>query len=144
MADRFYKRIGDTATWQRVEQQAAYAWPAQQFRFPGAYGFAWLGSGESEGRPARILAFQHAGSVETRNAGWEFQTRLWPDPATSYILQRQTTGARRNEGSAGPSERFDGSWLYRDHNVSLAINQDNFARKYGIGSGPDWSLQIRR
>jgi S-adenosylmethionine hydrolase len=28
--------------------------------------------------------------------------------------------------------------------VSLAINQDNFAKKYGVGSGPDWSIQIRR
>ena len=28
--------------------------------------------------------------------------------------------------------------------VSLAINQENFARKHGIGSGPTWSLQIRR
>lgn len=27
--------------------------------------------------------------------------------------------------------------------VSLAINQANFARKFGIGSGPSWSLQIR-
>ena len=28
--------------------------------------------------------------------------------------------------------------------VSLAINQDNFARLHGIGSGPEWSIQIRR
>jgi S-adenosylmethionine hydrolase len=28
--------------------------------------------------------------------------------------------------------------------VSLAINQENFARKHGIGSGPAWSVQIRR
>jgi S-adenosylmethionine hydrolase len=28
--------------------------------------------------------------------------------------------------------------------VSLAINQANFAREHGIGSGPDWSIQIRR
>jgi S-adenosylmethionine hydrolase len=28
--------------------------------------------------------------------------------------------------------------------VSLAINQDSFAKKYGIGSGPEWSIQIRR
>jgi S-adenosylmethionine hydrolase len=28
--------------------------------------------------------------------------------------------------------------------VSLAINQKNFAREYGVGSGPDWSMQIRR
>jgi S-adenosylmethionine hydrolase len=28
--------------------------------------------------------------------------------------------------------------------VSLAINQDNFAKEYGIGSGPEWSIQIRR
>lgn len=28
--------------------------------------------------------------------------------------------------------------------VSLAINQGNFARVHGIGSGPDWSIQIRR
>ncbi len=27
--------------------------------------------------------------------------------------------------------------------VSLAINQSNFAQKFGIGSGPAWSLQIR-
>ena len=28
--------------------------------------------------------------------------------------------------------------------VSLAINQRNFAEVHGIGSGPDWSIQIRR
>jgi S-adenosylmethionine hydrolase len=29
-------------------------------------------------------------------------------------------------------------------NVSLAINQGNFAKQYKIGSGPEWSIQIRR
>jgi S-adenosylmethionine hydrolase len=28
--------------------------------------------------------------------------------------------------------------------VSLAINQKDFAKEYGIGSGPEWSIQIRR
>lgn len=28
--------------------------------------------------------------------------------------------------------------------VSLAINQANFAREHGVGSGPDWSIEIRR
>jgi S-adenosylmethionine hydrolase len=28
--------------------------------------------------------------------------------------------------------------------VSLAINQKNFAQEHGIGSGPEWSIQIRR
>jgi S-adenosylmethionine hydrolase len=28
--------------------------------------------------------------------------------------------------------------------VSLAINQKSFAKEYGIGSGPEWSIQIRR
>ena len=28
--------------------------------------------------------------------------------------------------------------------VSLAINQKNFAQEYGVGSGPEWSIQIRR
>ncbi len=28
--------------------------------------------------------------------------------------------------------------------VSLAINQKSFAEEYGIGSGPEWSIQIRR
>jgi S-adenosylmethionine hydrolase len=28
--------------------------------------------------------------------------------------------------------------------VSLAINQQNFAKTYGVGSGPDWSVEIRR
>jgi S-adenosylmethionine hydrolase len=28
--------------------------------------------------------------------------------------------------------------------VSLAINQQNFAEHYQVGSGPDWSIQIRR
>ena len=28
--------------------------------------------------------------------------------------------------------------------VSLAINQESFARRYKVGSGPEWSLQIRR
>jgi hypothetical protein len=28
--------------------------------------------------------------------------------------------------------------------ISLAINQQNFAERYQVGSGPDWSIQIRR
>lgn len=28
--------------------------------------------------------------------------------------------------------------------VSLAINQNSFAAKYGVGSGPEWSIRIRR
>jgi S-adenosylmethionine hydrolase len=28
--------------------------------------------------------------------------------------------------------------------VSLAINQQNFAEHYQVGSGPEWSIQIRR
>jgi S-adenosylmethionine hydrolase len=28
--------------------------------------------------------------------------------------------------------------------VSLAINQKNFAEEYGVASGPEWSIQIRR
>ncbi len=28
--------------------------------------------------------------------------------------------------------------------VSLAINQKDFAKEYGIGSGPEWSIRIRR
>lgn len=28
--------------------------------------------------------------------------------------------------------------------VSLAINQKNFAQEYSVGSGPEWSIQIRR
>jgi S-adenosylmethionine hydrolase len=28
--------------------------------------------------------------------------------------------------------------------VSLAINQGNFAKVHGVGSGPEWSIQIRR
>jgi len=28
-------------------------------------------------------------------------------------------------------------------NVSLAINQGNFAEQYGVASGPDWNIQIR-
>lgn len=28
--------------------------------------------------------------------------------------------------------------------VSLALNTDSFAKKFGISSGPEWSLEIRR
>lgn len=28
--------------------------------------------------------------------------------------------------------------------VSLALNMDSFAKKHGVGSGPEWSLEIRR
>ncbi len=27
--------------------------------------------------------------------------------------------------------------------VSLALNMDSFAKKFGIGSGPGWGLEIR-
>lgn len=29
-------------------------------------------------------------------------------------------------------------------NVSLALNMDSFAGRYGIGSGPEWSVRITK
>jgi hypothetical protein len=122
LGTKFFRRVGTQPTWQRLEWPGGTTWPGDEFRFPGAYHVAWVGPGESNGRAARILSFQHAGSVEQRNAGWEFHTQLWLDPQTHYLLQRVTTGRRAADG-ATPSQRFEGTWTYTDHNAAITIQE---------------------
>lgn len=45
-----------------------------------------------------------------------------------------------NDVKKGQSLAYYNSLL----NFSLALNMDNFAKKYGIESGPDWSIRITR
>jgi len=123
VATRFYKRIGETASWQKQDWIDHYGWPMAEYRFPEAVNPTWLGAGEADGRAARILTFQHSGNNERRNAGWEFQTRLWLDPQTGHILQRQTSGSHKAEGAGGMTQRFEGTWTFLDHNGSIAVNE---------------------
>ncbi|HLI27742.1 MAG TPA: hypothetical protein VKZ60_11755 [Chloroflexota bacterium] len=119
---KFFRRIGTQRTWQRMEWPGGVSWPGDEFRFRGASQVAWVGPGEVGGHPARILGFQHAGTAEQYNAGWAFQTQLWLDPQTQYILQRVTTGWREGD-SASPPQRFEGTWTYSDHNAALTVNE---------------------
>ncbi|MBX5492703.1 MAG: hypothetical protein IRZ14_16250 [Chloroflexi bacterium] len=124
---KLFRRVG-TGAWQRMEWPGGLKWPNDEFGFPGASNVAWMGPGDADGRPARILAFQHAGSAEQRNAGWEFHTQLWLDPQSQLVLQRVTTG-RREGDSATPPQRFEGTWTYTDHNAALAVNEPQAAAR---------------
>lgn len=120
-ANRFYKRVGDTSTWQKLDWPEPFVWPADEYRFPGATNVSWTGNAIVDGRDARVLTFRHEGSLERRNAGWKFETKLWLDPATNFILQRHTTGSQQAEN--GQQQRTEITWLYADHNVSLEISE---------------------
>src|SRR5215212_2601322 len=91
---RFFKRVAQEAAWQQFAWTESFAWPAREYLFGGQRGVSYAGPGDVNGRPARILVLQHEGDAESRNAGWQFQTRLWIDPATNYFLRRETTGTR--------------------------------------------------
>ena len=57
--------------------------------------------------------------------GWQFQTRLWIDPATNYFLRRETTGTREEPDlMAGKPlvQRDEGTWTYTNHDGSIAIS----------------------
>jgi hypothetical protein len=122
---QFFKRVGKEGQWQQFPWTESVVWPGQEYSFGGAKNVTYAGPGEVDGRLARILVIQHEGSAETRNAGWQFQTRLWIDPTTNYFLRRETTGAREEpDPTAGKPmlSTYEGTWTYMSHNGSIAIS----------------------
>ena len=120
IGQQFFKRVGENAAWQRMAWTEAFAWPAGEYSFTAMHGVAWAGSGEVDGRPARILLVPHRGSAEKRNAGWEFQTRLWLDPSSGYFLRRETAGTHE-DSATGQSQRYEATWTYLDHNGAIRV-----------------------
>ncbi len=122
---KFFKRVGKEGQWQEFPWTDTVDWPGHEYTFMGVHGVTYAGAGEVNGRPARILVIQHEGAAETRNAGWQFQTRLWIDPTTNYFLQRVTTGSiEQPDPIAGKPmvQRYEGTWTYMDHNGSIAVS----------------------
>jgi hypothetical protein len=122
---RFFKRVAKEATWQQFAWTESFAWPAREYLFGGLRSVSYAGPGDVDGHPARILVLVHEGDAESRNAGWQFQTRLWIDPATNYFLRRETTGTREEPDlMAGKPlvQRYEGTWTYTDHDGSIAIS----------------------
>jgi hypothetical protein len=122
---RFYKREVRQGTWEELPWPEPFAWPARDYTFTGVKSVSYAGPAELSGRTTRVLLILHEGSVETRNAGWQLQTRLWIDPATGYFLRRETSGSREEPATGGAKplvQRFEGTWSYLDHNGSIGIS----------------------
>jgi hypothetical protein len=122
---RFFKRVGKEAGWQQLAWTESFGWPAREYLFGGLRKVSYAGLGDVNGRPARILLLQHEGDAESRNAGWQFQTRLWIDPSTNYYLRRETTGTREEPDLMTGTpllQRYEGTWSYTDHDGSIAIS----------------------
>ncbi len=123
---RFFKRVGDDGVWQEVSGGDVFAWPGNEYEFPGAHDVAWAGPDQVDGKPARILVLAHDGSPEQRNQGWQFKTRLWIDPETNYFLQRETKGQRDDSDpqTGKPMvQRYEGHWTYLNPNASISISE---------------------
>jgi hypothetical protein len=123
---RFFKRVGDAATWQHFPWTESVVWPAAEYSFAGARNVSDDGTGEVDGRAARILVLQHEGSAEGKNAGWQFHTRLWIDPKTHHFLRRETRGMREEPDPLTGKpllQRYEGSWTYMDHNGAIGISE---------------------
>ena len=60
------------------------------------------------------------------------------------LTERKVPELRTKPGPAAEEVGKPLLYLNSLDSVSLAINQRNFAERYGIRSGPEWSLQIRR
>ena len=122
---RFFKRVGKDGGWEQFAWTDTFAWPAREYVFGGLRSVSYVGPGDVNGRPARILLLQHEGDAESRNAGWQFETRLWIDPATNFFLRRETKGTRQEPDlMAGKPlvQRYEGAWTYTDHDGSIAIS----------------------
>jgi hypothetical protein len=122
---RFFKRVGKDGGWQQFAWTESFEWPAREYLFGALRGVTYAGPGDVNGRPARILVIQHEGNAESRNAGWQFQTRLWIDPTTHHFLRRETTGAREEPDLVTGKplvQRYEGTWTYMDHDGSIAIS----------------------
>ena len=123
VGSRFFKRSGEEP-WQELPGMEAFVWPAGEYTFSNVRNVSYEGPGEADGHPARIIRFSHEGSVETKNAGWQFETRLWIDPQTSLFLRRETRGVREDLDLVNRRTivmRHEGTWTYMSHNGSIAV-----------------------
>ncbi|HEY7067041.1 MAG TPA: hypothetical protein VII06_36590 [Chloroflexota bacterium] len=122
---KFFKKVGDDGAWQALPPMEGFAWPANSFAFTGVTSTAWAGAEQIDGRTARVLMLTHAGTAAERNEGWQFQTRLWIDPETNYMLKRETRGARQEptDPTTGKPmvQRYEATWTYTNHNASISI-----------------------
>jgi hypothetical protein len=121
---RFFKRLNVNGPWQQFPWTESVVWPGGEYSFPGASNVVYEGAGDADGRPARILTFQHEGTNDSRNVGWQFQTRLWVDPDSGYFLRRETRGARQEpDPVTGKSlaQRYEATWTYLDHDGPITI-----------------------
>jgi hypothetical protein len=121
----FYKRVGPDAPWQQFPWTDSLNWPGNEYTFSNLQGVSYAGTGDVEGRPARILLLKHEGSAESHNAGWQFETRLWIDPDSQLVLRRETRGTRNDpDPSTGAAllQRYEATWQYKDPDGSIAIS----------------------
>ena len=133
LGPRFFKRVGE-GSWQELPWNESFRWPADEYDFPNVRGVSYAGAGEVDGRPARTLLLQHEGTLERRNAGWQFQTRLWIDPQTGYFLRRETRGTREDPDPIGGRplvQRYEGTWTYQHHDAAITISEPS-----GAGDAP--------
>ncbi|HZU05686.1 MAG TPA: hypothetical protein VFB73_06915 [Chloroflexota bacterium] len=129
IGSRFFKRLGD-GPWQQLDWTETFTWPAAEYSFAGVRDVSYGGTDTIDGRTARILVLHHEGSAETRNAGWQFETRLWIDPQTGYFLRRETRGKYTEPDPVGGKatvQRYEGTWVYRDHNGPIRIVEPSAA-----------------
>lgn len=126
IGSRLFKRVGNGPWEELPATMEPFVWPAKEYSFINVQNVAYEGPGEVDGRPARVLLIRHEGSVETKDAGWQYQTRLWIDPQTHYFLRRETRGTREDIDPIARRtivHRFEGNWTYSRHNGSIAINE---------------------
>jgi hypothetical protein len=129
VGSRFFRRTGD-GPWQELGGMESFVWPAREYTFASVRNVAYEGPGDADGRPARIVRFTHEGSVEMKNAGWQFETRLWLDPDTGLFLRRETRGVREDidlENRRTVVMRHEGTWTYLSHNANIAVNEPPIA-----------------
>ena len=124
---RIFKKVGDAGAWQALPATDVFVWPGSEYTFTGVKGPAWSGVEAIDGRSARILTLTHEGTAQQQNAGWQFQTKLWIDPETNYLLKRETRGSRQEPADPITGkplvQRYEATWIYQNHNASISITE---------------------
>jgi hypothetical protein len=123
VGSHLFRRQG-SGPWHDLGQMETFMWPSNEYQFFGVKGAAYEGPGTVDNRPARIVRFAHEGTVDTKDAGWQYETRLWLDPDTNYYLQRETHGTREEINMAERRSimwRFAGQWRYQNHNSAISV-----------------------
>jgi hypothetical protein len=122
---RLYRRAGAGA-WQERSTPEPFVWPGAEHQFLNARKVAWLRADTLDGRPVRVLSLEHDGGAVTADHGWLYQTRLWIDPASGYVLRRESRGTRNDpDPSSGKpiARRQERNWVYLSHNAPIVISE---------------------